>query len=78
MSFLTGKQLEFDISIGTEQNIGEAAKEHGEDGPEDCVFKAVKKMLMKDYKNDGCFVQFYLNYMLEGNREQNKLMFLTW
>ena len=66
--------------MGKQQDAGQAEKDYeGKNlGDVDCVFQAVKDMLKKDYKDDGCFVQFYLNYMLEGNREQNKLMFLTW
>ncbi|XP_066915064.1 uncharacterized protein [Clytia hemisphaerica] len=75
-----GKQLIFDITVGTQQEAGKAEEAYeGKDlGSVDCVFQSVKDMLVKDYKDDGCFVQFYLNYLLEGNREQNKLMFLTW
>ena len=75
-----GNKIDFEIVIGKTQESGEAEKKYdGQDlKGEDAVFRSIKEMLLTDYKDDSCFVQFYLNFSLEGNRAQNKLMFLTW
>lgn len=75
-----GNKIDFGIDIGKKQESGESEKKfEGKDlKGVDAVFQDVKEMLLSEYKDDACFVQFYLNYNLEGNRMQNKLMFLTW
>jgi len=75
-----GNKIDYGIDIGKTQDVGESEKKYeGQDlGDRDPVFQDVKDMLLSEYKEDACFVQFYLKYNLEGNREQNKLMFLSW
>ena len=76
-----GTKINYGIDIGKTQEAGESVKKYeGKDlGERDAVFQDVKDMLLSDeYKDDACFVQFYLKYNLEGNREQNKLLFLCW
>ena len=76
-----GTKIDYGIDIGKKQETGESEKKYeGKDlGACDAVFQDVKDMLLSaEYKDDACFVQFYLNYNLEGNRAQNKLMFLSW
>lgn len=75
-----GNKIDFGIDIGKTQDAGESEKKfEGQDlKNSDAVFEDVKAMLISDYKEEACFVQFYLNYNLEGNRMQNKLVFLTW
>lgn len=74
-----GNKIDFGISIGKKQEAGESEKKYeGKDLSGDAVFEDVKDMILSEYKDDACCVQFYLNYTLEGNRTQNKLMFLTW
>lgn len=75
-----GNKIDFEIVKGKAQPLGEAEKTYeGQDlGKEDPIFRNIKDILLSEYKNDGCFVQFYLNFNLEGNRQQNKLMLITW
>lgn len=77
---IPGKKNAYEVAVKTTKDKGSSVTDfEGEDlGSVHAVFKGVQDAIKRDHETDGCYVLFYLYYTLEGNREQSKLVLLTW